>query len=62
VQRLVLDLAAVEFVDVTGLGVFVEAQRLSSAHGGSVVLRRPRPMVLRMLDLLKLHDAFEVQP
>lgn len=62
VQRLVLDLAGVEFVDVTGLGVFVEAQRMSSAQGGRVVLRRPRPMVLRMLDLLQLHDAFDVQP
>lgn len=62
VERLVLDLAGVEFVDVTGLGVFVEAQRISARHGGTVVLRRPRPMVLRMLDLLELNDAFEVQP
>jgi anti-anti-sigma factor len=61
IDRLVLDLAGVEFVDVTGLGVFVEAQRLASAHGGTVVLRRPRPMVLRMLDLLKLGSAFELE-
>lgn len=62
VQCLVLDLAGVDFVDVTGLAVFVEAQRLSRSHGGTIVLRRPRPMVLRMLELLKLSDAFEVEP
>lgn len=62
VERLVLDLAGVEFVDVTGLGVFVEAQRISTSYGGTVVLRRPRPMVIRMLELLELQDAFEVEP
>jgi anti-sigma B factor antagonist/stage II sporulation protein AA (anti-sigma F factor antagonist) len=59
--RLVFDLAGVEFLDVTGLGVLLETSRLLAEHGGSVLLRRPRPMVRRMLSLLKLEDALHVE-
>ena len=50
-----------EFVDVTGLGALLEARRKVAPHGGTVVLRRPRPMVLRMLELLKLEGTFEME-
>jgi anti-sigma B factor antagonist len=61
VHRLVLDLAGLEFLDVTGLGALLEARRKLAALGGTLVLRRPRPMVLRMLSLLKLEDALRVE-
>jgi anti-anti-sigma factor len=61
VQRLVLDLGGLEFMDVTGLGALLEARRKASEVGGSLVLRRPRPMVVRILNLLELDDALQVE-
>jgi anti-anti-sigma factor len=62
VRRLVFDLAGLEFMDVTGLGALLEARRKVTAVGGSVALQRPRPMVMRMLNLLELEDALRVEP
>ena len=59
-QRLVLDLGGLEFVDVTGLGALIDARRRLAPTGATVALRRPRPMVLRMLSLLDLEDALQV--
>ena len=59
-ERLVLDLAGLEFLDVTGLGALLETRRKLSATGVTLVLRRPRPMVVRMLDLLNLEEALQI--
>ena len=61
-QSLVIDMAGLEFMDVTGLGALLEARRKGAATGGSVTIQRPRPMVVRMLNLLKLEDALQIQP
>ena len=61
VRRLVLDLAGLEFMDVTGLNVLVDAQRVVSGDGGTLALRSPRPMVLRMLKLLALDEVVPVE-
>jgi anti-anti-sigma factor len=61
VQRVVLDLAGLEFLDVTGLNVIVDAQQLLAQHDGVLALRSPRPMVLRMLKLLGLDNAVRVE-
>jgi anti-anti-sigma factor len=60
-RRLVIDLGGLEFLDVTGLGAVLETRRKLTAKGGTMALRRPRPMVMRMLDLLELDRAFEVE-
>jgi anti-sigma B factor antagonist len=62
VRRLVLDLAGLEFLDVTGLGVILEAQRRLAYVGGGVVLRRPRPMVVRILNLLQVEQRLTLEP
>jgi anti-sigma B factor antagonist len=61
VRRLVLDMAGLEFMDVTGLNVLVDAQRVVSEDGGQLALRSPRPMVLRMLKLLALDEVVPVE-
>jgi anti-anti-sigma factor len=61
VRHLVIDLAGLDFLDVTGLGALLEARRKLIARGGTLALRRPRPMVLRMLSLLELEDALQVE-
>ncbi len=61
VRRLVLDMAGLEFMDVTGLNVLVDAQRVVSDDGGTLALRSPRPMVMRMLKLLALDEVVPVE-
>jgi anti-anti-sigma factor len=56
----VLDLAGLEFLDVTGLGALLEARRKLAAVGATLTLRRPRPMVVRMLTLLELDQAVHI--
>ncbi|MCU1590335.1 MAG: anti-sigma factor antagonist [Frankiales bacterium] len=61
VRRLALDLAGLEFLDVTGLGALLEARRKLTELGGTLTLRRPRPMVVRMLNLLNLEEALLIE-
>ncbi|MCA1711466.1 MAG: STAS domain-containing protein [Actinobacteria bacterium] len=61
VRRLVLDLAGLDFMDVTGLNVIVDAHDLLRSDGGALALRSPRPMVLRMLKLLALDEVVGVE-
>jgi anti-sigma B factor antagonist len=57
---LVVDLAAVSFMDSTGLSALVEAQR--RAEGERIVLRGASPMIRRLLEITGLHDVFELEP
>ena len=51
--RLVLDVAEVTFVDCAALRVFAWARR--QLHpGGQLVIRKPRPIVIKLLDLIGL--------
>jgi anti-anti-sigma factor len=61
IQLLVLDVAGLEFLDVTGLGALLEARRKLAATGATLTLRRPRPMVVRMLSLLNLEEALHIE-
>ena len=60
-DKLVLDLAGLEFLDVTGLGALLETRRKLAAAGATLTLRRPRPMVVRMLSLLNLEEALHIE-
>jgi len=61
VRRLVVDIGGLEFLDVAGLTALLDASDRIHAAGGTLALRRPRPMVLRMLSLLKLDDRVEIE-
>ncbi len=54
VGDLVLDLAALETVDVTGLGVLVGAHRRAGRSGRTLVLRDATPSVSRLLLITRL--------
>lgn len=51
---LVLDLAALEGIDATGLGVVVGAHRRAGRSGRTLVLRDTPPVVARVLRLTRL--------
>jgi anti-anti-sigma factor len=52
---LVVDLAGVDWVDATGLGVLLGADRLAKLAGRRIVLRDAAPRVLRILRVTRLH-------
>ncbi|HEX9504734.1 MAG TPA: STAS domain-containing protein [Acidimicrobiia bacterium] len=55
----IIDLAAVEFLDSSGIGVLVAAGNRLAAAGGSLALRAPRPPVRRVLEIVGLVDWIE---
>ncbi len=57
----VIDLARVEFIDVTGIRVLENAAGQARDAGGSLALRSPSRVVRRMLDLLDLDRALLVE-
>jgi anti-sigma B factor antagonist len=56
--RVVVDLAAVEFVDSTALGALIQARK--QLGNGSLVLAAPAPQVRRALEVAGLIDHFPV--
>ncbi|GAB47429.1 STAS domain-containing protein [Mobilicoccus pelagius] len=58
--RLVLDLRGVPFVDSTGLGILVGAQRAVAPHGGEVRLVCTAERVLRVFSITGLDQVFSV--
>ncbi len=55
-SRIVVDLAAVEFVDSTGLGVLVETQQRAGDRGVEFGIVNPTTQVTRLLDLTGLAE------
>jgi anti-anti-sigma factor len=61
-RRLRLDLSGLAFLDAAGLGALVRVRALVAARGGCLVLDRPAPPVLRLLDVTGLTGAFALGP
>lgn len=58
-NRLVLDLADVEFVDSSGLSAIVSAMRLLDGRG-DIVLCQPRPAVTSLFELTRLDQVLRI--
>ncbi|MEU8516437.1 STAS domain-containing protein [Kitasatospora sp. NPDC048722] len=61
VTVIVLDCACLEFCDSTGLNTMLRAQTRAVAQGSRIELARPRPLVLRMLELTGATEAFPIR-
>jgi anti-anti-sigma factor len=57
----VLDLAALEFLDSTGLGVLIRANRNLEETGGTLRVRDPQPQVRRVLDITGLGEWLTIE-
>jgi anti-sigma B factor antagonist len=57
----VIDLAAVDAVDATGLGLLVAAHRRVERLGRHLVLRHPLPPVVRILAVTRLSRVLHVE-
>lgn len=56
-STVVVDLTAVEFLDSSGLGALVTANRHVTESGGTLRLVRPRPAVDKVLTISRLTDV-----
>jgi len=59
--HLVIDLAGLEFVDSTGLGMLVGELARVRRGGGDMVLRAPTPSVRRTIEVIGLERALPVR-
>jgi anti-anti-sigma factor len=58
---LVVDLAGVELIDASGLGVLVGAHRLATRRGRSLVLREVPPRIERVLVATRLNRVLTIE-
>ena len=59
--ELIIDLARLSFIDVSGINVLLRAARQARAGGGTLVLRSPNRTVRRLLDVLGLDGELAVE-
>ena len=60
-QRLVLDCAAVTFMDSSGLSLLVTLWSRLVESGGSLQVRQPSPPVRRVMELTGLHELIAAE-
>jgi anti-sigma B factor antagonist len=58
--RIIVDLAALEFIDSSGVAALVRGRNLARRAGGDLLLAAPRGPVRRILALTGLIDVFSV--
>ncbi|MEA2426977.1 MAG: anti-sigma factor antagonist [Thermoleophilaceae bacterium] len=59
-EEIVLDLARLTFMDVSGLRTILDAARRARAYGGSVVIANPLPHIIRLLELTAIDQTLQV--
>lgn len=59
-NRLAVDLAGVEFMDSTGLGVLIGGLKRCKEAGGSLALVAPREPVIKVLAITGLDKVFSI--
>lgn len=61
-QEVVVDLAGLEFLGATGLGVLLSIDEQLRAAGGRLVLNRPRRLARRVLAITGLDTVLTIRP
>jgi anti-anti-sigma factor len=61
-SSLVFDCAELSFLDSSGLNVFVEAYRAAEAKSGTITIRNPAPLVVRLIETTKLDQVLIIEP
>jgi anti-anti-sigma factor len=60
-REILLDLARLTFMDVTGLRTILDAARRARRHGGALVIANPMPHIIRLLELTAIDQTLEVK-
>jgi anti-sigma B factor antagonist len=58
--EIIVDLAALEFIDSSGVAALARGRKLARHAGGDLLLAAPRQPVLRVLTITRLVDDFSV--
>ncbi len=58
--QIIVDLAALEFIDSSGVAALVRGRNLARRAGGELLLAGPQQQVLRVLTLTRLIDVFSL--
>ena len=58
--EIIVDLAALEFIDSSGVAALAHGRKLARRAGGDLLLAAPRQPVLRVLAITRLVDDFSV--
>jgi anti-anti-sigma factor len=59
-RQIVLDLAGLSFMDVSGLRTILDAGREVRRCGGTLVVANPLPHIVRLLELTAIDQSVEV--
>jgi anti-sigma B factor antagonist len=59
-SEVVVDLSGMDFIDSTGLGVFVGALKRARESGGGIELRGLQPSARKVFDITGLSSAFTI--
>ena len=54
------DCSILDFVDSSGLGALISMQKLANERGGKLRLLSPKPSVIQLLELTRLHRVFDI--
>ena len=60
--RLDVDMAALTFIDSSGLGALISIRNAAEDGGHEVALMNVSPSIVRLLELTGLRDAFTILP
>ncbi len=59
-SHLIVDVSGMTFIDSSGLTALVHAHRRAADSGGSMTVRRPSPMLKRLLGITRLETVLVV--
>jgi anti-sigma B factor antagonist len=60
--RVIVDFAAVDFIDSSGLGVLVGALKRMNERGGEITIRGLTPSTRKVFDITGLTTLFSIEP
>lgn len=60
-QNVEVDLSEIEFIDSSGIGALLSIQKRLKNDSEPVILINPKPAVLSIIELLRLHRVFRLQ-
>jgi anti-sigma B factor antagonist len=60
--RLVIDCGGIEFIGTAGLDVLLDTHRRARLQGGTVTLRRPSAIALRLINMTGLDSVLVIEP
>ena len=62
IKSVTIDMDTVDFIDSSGIGALLSVQKRLKSSGEPLVLSNTNPNVVSIIELLRLHRVFTLQP